>query len=215
MANIQTNSKGWKFVGGRLCLDFINTVGGRTNADAVLDDKLSDYSDLLEWSRLAGVVNHAQTVRFSRRAASHQRNANATLGKALGFREALYRIFKSVVENRRPRKADLNSLDRELRAALGRRHLRHSGGAFDWNWEDSDGAFDRLLWPISLSAADLLTSTDLSRLRQCQGNNCGWMFLDTSRNRSRRWCDMQDCGNRAKVRRFRQRLERNQRAIRA
>ena len=214
MAKFQTNSKGWKFIGGRLCLDFINTVGGRTNSGAVLNDKLSDYNDLLEWSRLAGSDNPAELRALARRAGSHRRDAFAALERALVLREVLYRIFKSVAAKHRPRKADLDSLDRELRAALGRRHLMHSAGEFDWNWESSDGALDRLLWPISLSAADLLTSSDLSRLRQCEGNNCGWIFLDTSRNRSRRWCDMQDCGNRAKVRRFRQRLERNQRAIR-
>jgi predicted RNA-binding Zn ribbon-like protein len=213
MAKIQTNPKKWKFVGGRLCLDFINTVGGRVGAN-VLRDKLANYHDLLEWSRLAGIANPTGSRNLARLSASHRQHAEATLARAVLLREALYRIFKSAIEGRRPRPADLDTLSRELRVARAHERLTHTRGAFGWTFED-EPALDRILWPISLSAAELLISSDLPRLRQCGGEECGWMFLDTSRNRSRQWCDMKDCGNRAKVRRFRKRQQRSPRPLRA
>ena len=213
MAKIQTNPKKWKFVGGRLCLDFINTVGGRVGAN-VLRDKLANYHDLLEWSRLAGIANPTESRNLARLSASHRQHAEATLARAVLLREALYRIFKSAIEGGRLRPADLATLSRELQVARAHEHLTHTRGAFGWTFED-EPALDRILWPISLSAAELLISSDLSRLRQCGGEECGWMFLDTSRNRSRQWCDMKDCGNRAKVRRFRKRQQRSHRPLRA
>jgi len=215
MAKIQTSQEGWKFVGGRLCLDFINTVGGRLNSGEVLRDKLADYNHLLEWSRLAGVTSQTESRNLAGYAASHQHAAQATRERAVLLREALFRIFNSAVEGRRPREGDLDMLSREVQSAWAHERLTHTGGAFGWIWEHSDAALDRILWPVSLSAGELLTSGDLSRLRQCGGNECGWMFLDTSRNRSRLWCDMKDCGNRAKVRRFRKRQQRGHRLARS
>jgi len=214
MAKIQTNPKNWKFVGGRLCLDFINTVGGRVGPATVLRDKLADYSDLLEWSRLASIANPTESRNLARLSASHQQHTEPILARAVVLREALYRIFKSAIEGRRPRPADLDTLSRELRVAMARERLTHTRGVFGWTFED-EPALDRILWPVSLSAADLLTSSHLPRLRQCGGEECAWMFLDTSRNRSRHWCDMKDCGNRAKVRRFRKRQQRSPRPLRA
>jgi predicted RNA-binding Zn ribbon-like protein len=207
--------KDWKLVGGRLCLDFINTVGGRINSDAVLRDKLTSFHDLLEWSKLAGTANRTESGELARHAATHPEDAEATLERAVRLREAIYRIFKSALKGRRPRPADLETLSGELRVARARQHLAQAGRAFSWTFEDRELALDRILWPVSLSAADVLTSSDLSRLRQCGGDECGWLFLDTSRNRSRQWCDMKDCGNRAKVRRFRKRQRRSHRPRRS
>ena len=208
MAKIQTNPN-WKFVGGRLCLDFINTVGGRVGSATVLREKLASYPDLLEWSRAAGIATPAEVHVLARLAQSHPHQARSALRRVILLRESLYRIFVSAVDARRPGAADLATLGRELQLARSRQRLSHDRGSFRWTWEQSESALDRVLWPIALSAAELLTSGDLSRLRQCEGNDCGWMFLDTSRNRSRHWCDMKDCGNRAKVMRFRRRQKRS------
>jgi predicted RNA-binding Zn ribbon-like protein len=215
MAKIETNQESWKFVGGRLCLDFINTVGGRARTSNVLRDKLRHYGNLLDWSRSAGVINQSQARSLNRLAGSRRHDAQATLARAVLLRESLYRLFKAAIEGRRPRPSDLNTLSAELLVARAHQRLAHAAGAFSWAWDDADPALDRILWPISLSAADLLTSPDRLRLRHCEGTDCGWMFLDSSRNRSRHWCDMKDCGNRAKVRRFRKRQLRGPGPIRA
>ncbi len=208
MAKIQTNEN-WKFVGGRLCLDFLNTVGGRVGPATVLREKLPDYHALLEWSRLAGIATPSQARILARLAQSHPQQARSALTRAVLLRESLYRIFVAAVRARRPDARDLAILDRELQLARSRQRLSHHRGSFHLTWEHCQPTLDRILWPIALSSAELLTSGDLSRLRQCEGSDCGWMFLDTSRNRSRHWCDMKDCGNRAKVMRFRSRLKRS------
>lgn len=140
MAKIQTNSTGWKFVGGSLCLDFANTVGGRLSSGAVLRDKLVEYSDLLEWAQLAGIANQTEVRTLARIAESHNKQAQATLVRTIALRETLFRIFKSALEGRRPRPADLDTLNQELRAARARERLVHASGAFNWTFQDSEAA---------------------------------------------------------------------------
>ena len=197
---VGSNTKGMKFVGGRLCLDFVNTGGARIGGK-ILRDKLETYEDLANWGQLAVLMSPGEARR-------PPRAAGEILARARNLREALYRIFHSVMQGGTQRSADLAILNQELVMAKSHQRLRHSAGAFAWNWEDSGQALDRIVWSVSLSAAELLTGGDLSALRQCGGDECGWLFLDTSRNHRRQWCDMRDCGNRAKVRRFRERRQR-------
>ncbi len=196
-----------KFIAGRLCLDFVNTVGARVSTDSVLRDKLNIFDDLLAWSRLAGLASGPAVRRLESVAKRQPRLADRTMARAIRLREALYRIFKCSLEQRPPKEADVDLLRNELSIAKAHEHLIGSATGFAWTWDQSEDALDGVLWRVSRSAADLLTSPDLARLSQCSGEECGWMFLDTSRNRGRRWCDMKDCGNRAKVRRFRSRQE--------
>jgi predicted RNA-binding Zn ribbon-like protein len=203
MAQVQV-----KFIGGRLCLDFVNTVGGRDHAGAVIRDKIANYEDWLAWSLLAGCVDRRRAGVLARLAAREPRQAANVLARAIRLREALYRIFKCAVQGWRPPEAEADALRHELSIARAHQTLAAHGGRFVWTFPERPDALDRILWPVPLSAAELLTSSDLARLGQCGGENCGWMFLDTSRNHRRQWCDMQDCGNRAKVQRFRQKQRR-------
>jgi predicted RNA-binding Zn ribbon-like protein len=193
-----------KFIAGRLCLDFVNTVGGRDSAGAPIREKLSTYQDLLAWSVLATMDRRGAVAR-ARLAARDTGEAAHTVDRAIRLREALYRIFRSVLESRSPSEPDAEALRYELSIARAHQVLAQKGGVFAWAFMEQPPALDRVLWPVPMSAAELLTSSDLVKLRQCAGAECGWLFLDTSRNHRRQWCDMQDCGNRAKVRRFRQR----------
>ena len=193
-----------KFVGGRLCLDFVNTVGGRDPDGAAVRDKLATYEDLLAWSVLAGIVDRRRAGALARLAASHTLEAAEIVARAIRLREALYRIFKGLVEGGRLPETDADALRGELTVARAHQRLAAHGGRFTWVFVEQPEALDCILWPVPLSAAELLTSGDLASLGQCSGAECGWMFLDTSRNRRRQWCDMRDCGNRAKVRKFRE-----------
>lgn len=194
--------KRFDFVGGDFCLDFCNTLGckrgGRTR------EYLSSYVDFLSWCLQAGLLEPRQAEALARRASRKRREAGLVLAQAVGVREALYRLFAAVVENRSTPSADLNTLNSELAITLGRLRVSpHGKNSFDWSWAQ-DHALDQPLGPVVRSAAYLLTDhARLSHLRRCQGDNCGWLFLDSSKNHSRRWCDMRDCGNRAKVRRHR------------
>ncbi len=204
-----------KMIGGRLCLDFANTVGGRrlasekkgANDHAVLEDRLTDYLDLLAWSLRAGLLTDADANRLVREAKRREEAAAAVWKRAVELREAIYRISAAIASGKQPRAADLELLNRELAVAHGRVRLAFGEeGEFVWEWIDTKEALDQMLWRIADSAAEMLTEGDLTRLCQCGGEDCGWLFEDTSRNRSRQWCVMQDCGNVAKVRRFRSRL---------
>jgi predicted RNA-binding Zn ribbon-like protein len=188
----------WKLVGGRICLDFVNTVGGRARG-VILRDKLRDYPDLLAWSEASGLIGPAQARGLARAAAGRRHGAVAVFSRAAALREALYLLFEG-----RPAYAALEILNRELGIARDHEGLHQARGEFIWRWDESL-ALDRMLWPVARSAAELLTSGDLGKVRGCAGDDCGWLFIDTSRNGARQWCDMRDCGNRAKVKRFRER----------
>jgi len=202
-----------KLVGGRLCLDFVNSVGGRRLAlpsekgSAVREDKLNDYGDLLAWSQHVGLLTEGEMQKLLRES-RQQAEAAAVFARAMELREAIYRICKALLNKSLPRQSDLERLNQELIMAYGRVRLAAREDNFVWEWMDTKNSLDRMLWLIADSAAEFLTTGDLTRLRECGGEDCGWLFEDTSKNRSRQWCDMRDCGNLAKVRRFRTRSRR-------
>lgn len=183
-----------------LCVRFVNTVDWRDDA-ARRTDSLNSYPDLLRWARDAGIVSPATAHRLAQEANQHPAAAQAAFAHATTLREALAGVLAAAARHRQPSEENLQRFNTAL--AESGRHLRlHlAQGHFHLNW-DTDTRFDRVLWPVVRSAADLLTSGDLERLRVCEGDGCGWLFMDTTRNRSRRWCNMASCGNRAKVKRF-------------
>jgi predicted RNA-binding Zn ribbon-like protein len=197
-------------IGGRLCLDFVNSVGARRSSTSrkmtIRDEKLHDYLDLLAWGRHVGALPNADAEMLAHESSRHPREATAVFHRAIRLREALHHVCNAKLSHKQPNEANLLVLNEELRLARGAEHLVFEKEEFHWQWSALGSALDRVLWPVARSAADLLTQDDLSRLRQCGGDDCGWIFLDTSRNRGRRWCDMRDCGNVSKVRRFRRRL---------
>jgi predicted RNA-binding Zn ribbon-like protein len=216
MANDPEAAK-FKQIGGNPCLDFVNTVGGwssnpkkkaaRDWYDLLLRDKLGDYGDLVAWSRLVNLITEKEAKRLLQLAEAEPGAAAKVFQRALLLRETIYRLCRSVIQGWPPQAEDLENLNLELAIANRHEKLSHNRDGFGWQWNDREGALDLMLWQVAQAAAELLASDELSRLRQCIGHLCGWMFLDTSRNRSRQWCDMKDCGNLAKVRRFRERLQ--------
>jgi predicted RNA-binding Zn ribbon-like protein len=186
-------------VGGRLCLDFVNTV--HNYGSGTLRDDISSYSDLVAWSRRADLLDEAEGRLVGREALQRPAEARAAITRMKEFREGLYSLFVAIVEDRPPSRNDLAILNAALSEALVQSQVVRRADGFVWSWRREDRMLDRVLWPIARSAADLLTSKDVSRLRQCEGDDCTWLFLDTSKNRSRRWCEMRVCGNRVKARR--------------
>jgi predicted RNA-binding Zn ribbon-like protein len=192
-------SQGLEVADSRLCLDFINTEGVERNSPP---DRLDGLDLFLEWAAGKGLVDAGGATALRR---TGDEEAAGFLDLARDLREALYRTFAALVEGKEPAAGDLAVLDRQLSAALPNLRLARHSGSFDWTLPVRSETLAELLWPISLSAADLLRSDRLDRVKECRSETCSWMFIDESRNRSRRWCDMSDCGNRAKVRRFYQR----------
>lgn len=185
----------YELVGGRLCLDFCNTTGERTG------ELLLGYGDLVGWSWRAGILNAEEAARLLRTAGRLPTESLAVHERALALRAALRGVFGSVAGAQAAAAADVDALNEELAHAMARSQLVPTETGFTWLWADGGRALDSMLWPVARSAADLLTEGRLDALRRCEGRGCGFLFLDTSRNRTRRWCDMRVCGNRAKARR--------------
>lgn len=194
--------KMFQLVGGDLSLDFTNTVGGKRGV--IEREHLKTYADFLSWSQQAGIVQEAQAKALANRAVEQPAEACSVLERAVGLREAIYRIFAAVVEERTPAEADLARLNSELAGALGRLGVRRKADGFAWRWGEEEPRLEHPLGPVARAAAELLTKPEaLAHVHRCEGDTCGWLFIDSSKNHSRRWCDMRDCGNRAKVRRHR------------
>ena len=206
-------------IGGRLCLDFVNTMGARRTGPAgemvIRDETLDDYFDLVAWARHAGSLTEAEARVLTKEALQHPSDAARVLRIGLRLREALFAVLKGVVIGRAPNRHDLAVLNEELQVARGARQIAATAKGFEWTWNTSRPSLDKILWLVSESAGELLTTGDLSRLRQCDGDDCGWIFEDGTRNRSRHWCDIRDCGNRDRVRRFRSRQRSKARSARA
>jgi predicted RNA-binding Zn ribbon-like protein len=186
-------------IGGHPALDFTNSVGWHAGADQI--ERFHAYADLLDWAGNAKVLRREQVAVLGRRAAESPRAARTALERAIEIRELIYRIFTEVAKGATPKRADLDRLRTTQLEALRHAEADWSGGlAFSFARSD-----DLLapVWPLVLAAVDLLRSPELQRVRQCANDPCGWLFIDRSRNRSRRWCSSGDCGNEARVRRFR------------
>jgi predicted RNA-binding Zn ribbon-like protein len=196
--------------GGTLCLDFINTVEPRTGP--VSRDWLAGYPDLVAWARHGGLFDEATAGVLLRTSAARPSAAQAAFQTAIDLREGLFRLFAAIVDNKTPTPADLDVLGGAFTAATKRGRLAPQAGRFDWNWDaavpaDASGgasadSLDRPWWPVAASAVELLTHGPLDRIKQCPTDEgCSWLFLDATKNRSRRWCSMDDCGSHVKARR--------------
>jgi len=188
-----------KLQAGRLALDFANTADWHASDQP--EEKLNSYPDLVRWAEGVGILPEAEAEHLLRVETRRSEDAALVLERAITFREALYRIFSAITAGAPAEAADVSILNEMLATALGRLHLVSTQESFSWEWTAASDDLERMLWPVAQSAADLLTSAELSRVGRCADERCGWLFLDMSRNRSRRWCDMKDCGNRAKARR--------------
>jgi predicted RNA-binding Zn ribbon-like protein len=193
--------------GGDPALDFVNTVGGRTASGGramVTADKLGGYGDLVGFVRRIGLLDDAVARGLVRRSHAQAAAARRVLARAVRLREALHRTLDRSLAGLPSPPSDLAILNREVEASRRQEALATEGHQIRWQWRDAR-ALEAPLWPLVRAAAVLLTSAELRRLRRCGGDGCGWLFLDRSRSGRRRWCSMEDCGNRAKVRRFRRR----------
>jgi len=190
-------------VGGAACLDFANTSSGR--GTALLQEHLRSYDLLLVWSEHAGVVSPGERRRLARLAARQPRVAARVLRRALALREAIHAIGAALAHAGRPPAAALAVVNREFAAAMAQARLRPADGGFALDWAGVPAALDSVLRPLVRSAAELLLGPLRDRVKQCPGHGCGWIFLDLTKNRNRRWCEMEVCGTRHKIRRYRER----------
>ena len=202
--------RAFELSGGALCLDFVNTVDKRPTPER--QELLTAYADVVAWALQAGALTARQASALGSEASRRPDEARAILDRARAVRETLFEILSAAAAGRRLPERELERLNPAIAASFERLRLSSGPGPVGrWAWVEDPAALDRMLWPVIRSATELLTSPGPSRVRKCASETCDWLFIDHSKNRSRRWCDMTVCGNRDKVRRHRERRRRRRR----
>ncbi len=195
----KSEAESHRLVGGALCLDFANTLNGHKRPAG--HEYLKNYRDLLLWCRKAGVLSDDEVAELLEESQHQAELAAHAYRRLIGLREAIFRIFDAIASGKAPPETDLVLLNEARTDALVHSQIVQSEDGFAMDWSDKS-ALERMAWPLTLSAAELLTSPAVHQVRQCAGEGCDWLFVDTSRNHLRRWCSMDECGNRAKSQRF-------------
>ena len=192
---------------GHPALEFTNTVNDHASQNP--GETLFQYEDLLTWGMRAGLLPGEQVENLRHKAEARPREAAVVFAQALELREALYRILVAKTEKNPPADEDLMVLNSLLRDLTRGAQVMPQEDRFVWQWDFDPEFVKGPLAMIALSAVDLMTSEHYQRVGQCADvDGCGWLFVDTSKNHSRRWCDINDCGNRAKQRRYQKRAHR-------
>ena len=197
---------GFEYIGGDLSTDFVNTKSGRVDGDG--HEHVQTYADIVEFVRIAGLIKPAEARRLIVEAERRPEKATQIHRRAVALREATFRAFDRIIVQKEPAQEDIDTISSEAADALGHAQVLKRGDSFEWDWADTDD-LARPVWPIARAALNLLTSpADRDLLRQCSDDTCAWLFVDRTKNHSRRWCDMNTCGSRNKVREFRERRKR-------
>ena len=185
-----------------LCLDFVNAFKDQS---WLMQASSEAFERLVAWGVNSGAVEADEAEELRVMAKTDPDAVARTLRRARGIRGLLDRIFTAIAASGRPGERDLAAFNRAVARTLPHLQVVALGGGFLWSWQDGRHPLDRILWPVIRSSAELLVSSASSRIRECASETCSWLFLDTTRNGRRRWCDMNTCGNRAKARRYYQR----------
>jgi predicted RNA-binding Zn ribbon-like protein len=188
-----------RLVGGNLALDFANTAEGTSEGEIEREHLLS-YEDVVFWGCHVGLLSGEDTERLLRKGRERPAEADAVYARALEFRGHLYRLFRAVASGLSPPAQDVEALRRFECEALSHATLApNDSDGFEWKWAIVS-ELSGMLWPVAHSATELLVSGPLGRVKDCAG--CNWLFVDESKNKSRRWCAMEDCGTHAKMQRY-------------
>jgi predicted RNA-binding Zn ribbon-like protein len=198
----------FQIIAGEPSVDFVNTLDNRP-VPGRRTELLTSYQAFVDWAAQAGLIDSRQRNRLLRASEIHCKEAAVVLAQAIQLRECLYRIFGSMVAGRHPAAADLAAINQHVGIATAHLRLKSAGSSFRLEWEEQENpTLDSVLWRVLRSASNFLISGDLRLLRECKVKACRWMFVDRSKNHSRRWCDMKVCGNRVKARKFYRRKQR-------
>jgi predicted RNA-binding Zn ribbon-like protein len=190
--------EGLRLVGGDPALDFANTADGSLEGDVGFDH-LGGYRDLVAWAVRACVIDERAAESFLARAERRPEEGGAVLAQALELRSEIYSVFEAIALGRQPSPESLATLRRIYGEAAAAGALVPQEEAFGWDWSHREECV-ALLWPVAHHAMTLLTSPKLARVKRCRA--CRWLFVDSTKNSSRRWCHMEECGTHEKMRRY-------------
>jgi predicted RNA-binding Zn ribbon-like protein len=181
----------------------VNTLDNRFCESGSLE-LLATYDDLLRFVRQTGLLTAPQVLRL-RRATDAETGREQVLDEVKKLREALAGVAYALLADKRLPKHDVDSLQKHFRHANAARLLSGSGKRLVWSWPEGE-ELSAPLWLLAQEGEKLFLSEQAEWLRCCASDTCRWLFLDTSKSHTRRWCDMKICGNRMKARRYQARL---------
>lgn len=195
--------------GGHPALDFVNSLDNRFRADGP-NEMLPSYADLLRFLEESGLLTRQQARALSKTITPEV--AAPVLDATRELREATAAVFYGSLERQRPQQQDLELLEKHFMSASRHRELQwgedsQTPAGLSWSWGRNASDPRLPVWTVALSVSDILLSPDMARVRTCAVDTCRWLFLDTSKNHTRRWCNMKVCGNRVKARRFQARRD--------
>ena len=195
----------FEFIADALCLDFANTIHNSRAEDK--GEELHGISDLLQWAKEAGLLSSADHDRLAAHYNRTPREAAAALANGIAIRDVLLSIFAAIVNGRSVSPQRLSELNSALAQAPGLLRVHKNSDRIEMEWTSAADGLQQVLFAVLTSAGELLASDRLGQIRECASVDCTWLFVDESRNRSRRWCDMSTCGNRMKARRHYERAK--------
>jgi predicted RNA-binding Zn ribbon-like protein len=194
--------KPFQLYAGHPAPELVNTLDMRFTPDPI--ELLPGYADLLRFTTQLGLITADRARKLLR--AVPDKNAQRVLASTVELREALAQVFYLRISGGKLPAAQMEILERHFHAAAGQRSLRSGTEHLEWSWAGAEQQAELPLWKLAQAASDLLLSTDADLVKDCGAPTCRWLFLDVSKNRTRRWCDMKTCGNRMKARRHQARL---------
>jgi predicted RNA-binding Zn ribbon-like protein len=192
--------KPFEMVAGDVALDLVNTLDFRFRESGA-EELLENYSDLLRFMTQSGLLSDAEARRLERLEGLDVERGRV-LEQVKELREAVAAVVYAWVGGEEVSIASVTALEGYFKQASSRRHLTARGSRLVWSWGEDSWTVEAPLWLLAQAAADMMISERMEQLRTCSADACRWIFLDTSKNHSRRWCDMKVCGNRMKARRF-------------
>jgi len=199
----------WDVDAGDPALDFVNSIEWRNSSRPV--DRFIEYVDVVSWGIAASILTPENGVLLMEFAEKHPQKAKQSTRRIILLRESLSRIFSRIVLGSVVEGADLDRLNAAILGAYRASKLESTHDGIRWGWGFKDQNLDLILWSVALQATRMLTSESIKRVGECEDDRgCGYLFIDESKNHSRRWCTMQSCGNRAKARRHYQKQAKKQ-----
>jgi predicted RNA-binding Zn ribbon-like protein len=190
--------KPFNLLAGHPALDLVNTLDSRVSPNGP-EELLPTYADLLRLAAQSRLLTAEQARKLARTV--REKEAQRVLASAVELREALAAVLYAWMEGAKPPATQVEILERHFRAMALHRRLRLGDSQLVWSWSGLEQEAEIPLWKLAEAACDLLVTSEAERVRECGDPTCRWLFLDISKNHTRRWCDMKTCGNRMKARR--------------
>jgi predicted RNA-binding Zn ribbon-like protein len=196
---VKEQRRTFQLIAGHTALDLVNTLDWRFR-ESGSEELLASYEDVVHFVEQAELIDAKRARHLSRSAQSFA--GSRTLEQVRALREALADLIYSGLDEHDVSSASLRTLEKFLQEARAHTRLARHGARLQWDWDGAEAKPEFPLWALTRAASRLMLSENVEKVRACANPDCRWLFLDTSKNHTRRWCDMKICGNRMKARRY-------------